>query len=260
VSFATLYPEGVRRLISASMTQDADLLGWRIAATGNKPRVQSGTRLPLSPLGFRVWWPQSGPQMCWPAPGQLGCGDSATGGASAPTPANSLAIDPEVGFEVQKFIALFSLLYLPDSWKRDWVDLMRIYQIGSSSNPQLGDTSVGFRDPVSGEVYVARSYGKETIEGRVIDRGIGAHILEWANVLAASAYRVESTAPTGEHTYAKYTATDTCPPGLSSCVGQSVRTNAGFAARLVAYKSVIEYARQLTGDFGFYDPNWRGVF
>jgi hypothetical protein len=152
------------------------------------------------------------------------------------------------------------MLYLPDTWKRDWVDLMRIYQIGSSADPQLGPAAVAFRDPVSGEVYTARSYGKETIEGRVIDRGIGAHILEWANLLAASAYRVETTSPTGLHTYATYTANDTCPPGLSQFVGQPIRISAGYAAKLSAYKSVIEYLRQLTGNFGFYDPNYRGIF
>lgn len=258
VSFATLFPEGVRRLVATSLTQDADLLGWRVAAVGNKPRVQSGTRLPLSPLGFRVWWPADGPKMCWPAPGQLGCGATASGSATGTAPATSIAVDPEVGFEVQKFITLFSLAYLPDSWKRDWVDLMRIYQIGTNSNPGL-DSAVGFRDPVSGEVYVARSYGKETIEGRVVDRGIGARVLEWANTLAATAYKVESTAPTGEHTYAVYTANDTCPPGLPQCVGQAVRIDAGYAAKLAGYKSVIEFARDLADQMGFSGPYWRGV-
>ncbi|HET9930414.1 MAG TPA: hypothetical protein VFQ35_07000, partial [Polyangiaceae bacterium] len=258
VSFATLFPEGVRRLVAASLTQDADLLGWRVAAVGTKPRVQSGTRLPLSPLGFRVWWPADGPKICWPAPGQLGCGDTASGAANGTAPATSIAIDPEVGFEVQKFIAFFSLVYLPDSWKRDWVDLMRIYQIGTNSNPGL-DSAVGFRDPLSGEVYVARSYGKETIEGRIVDRGIGAHVLEWANTLAAAAYKVESTAPSGEHTYAKYTANDTCPPGLPQCVGQPIRQDARYAAKLAGYKSVIEFARSLADSMGFGDPYWRGV-
>jgi hypothetical protein len=259
VSFATLYPEGVRRLVATALTQDSDLLGWRIAATGTRPRVQSGTRLPLSPLGFRVWWPEEGPRMCWPAPGQLGCGDVANGAVNPNAPATSLAIDPEVGFEVQKFITLFSLLYLPDSWKRDWVDLMRIYQIGSNANPQLGTAAVGFRDPVSGEVYVARSYGKESIEGRVVDRGVGARVLEWANLLAASAYQVESTAVTGEHTYVTYAAGDKCPPGIAQCVGQAVRVNAGAAAKLAGYKSVIEFSRSLTDALGFYGPNWRGI-
>lgn len=260
VSFATLYPEGVRRLVATALTQDADLLGWRVAATGTRPRVQSGTRLPLSPLGFRVWWPEEGPKMCWPAPGQLGCGDVASGAANVNEPATSLAIDPEVGFEVQKFITLFSLLYLPDNWKRDWVDLMRIYQIGTSADPGLGEASVGFRDPLSGEVYYARSYGKETLDGRIVDRGIGARVLEWANLLAQNAYKVQSVSATGEFTYATYKAGDTCPPGLPQCVGQPVRLNAGYAAKLAGYKSVIEFARSLTGSLGFYGPNWRGIY
>ncbi len=261
VSFATLYPEGMRRLISTALTQDADLLGWRIGTTGTKPRVQSGTRYPLSPLGFRVWWPEEGPEMCWPAPGQLACGDAASGVASSTAPATSLALDPEVGFEVQKFVTLFALMYLPDSWKRDWVDLMRIYQLGTNADPGLDDkVAVVFQDPVSGEVYTARSYGRETIEGRSVERGVGARILEWANILAAKAFQVKGTLVGGKLDYATYTDDTNCPPGLTQCTGQPVRIDAGYAARLANYKSVIEFARNLTGRLGFYGPNWRGVY
>jgi hypothetical protein len=261
VSFATLFPEGVRRLVANSLTEDSDLLAWRIPVVGTRPRVEAGTSEPLAPLGFHVWWPQSGPTMCWPAPGQLGCGDVSSGLGNTPAPAASLGIDPELGFEVQKFVALYSLLYLPESWKRDWVDLSLIFQFGVNADPQFSaDESVTFVDPISGEAYVARSYGKETIDGRSVERGIGGRVLEWANTLAASAYEVVGTDPkTGRTEYAKYADDSSCPPGVAHCTGQSVLKSQPFATRLRNYKSVIDFMQQLAGGLGFYGPSWRGI-
>ena len=277
VSFATLFPEGVRRLVAASLTQDADLLGWRVPMVNGKLSVEQGSKLPRAPLGFRVWWDeQGGARTCWPAPGQLGCGFNANGGQVGTIPEQSVAVDPEVGFEVQKFITLYSFIYMPESWKRDWVDLMRIYQLGQDPDPQLSpERTVAFHDPVTGERYVARSYGKENIEGREVERGVGARVLDWANQLAAKAYVVTDTdSVTGELTYETYADDSECPPGLSSCAGLAVEASSGSravemgpvpqvrspaVARLRNYKTVIDFIRRIATQLGFYGPQWRGV-
>ena len=42
----------------------------------------------------------------------------------------------------------------------------------------------------SGKVYVARTYGKETIFGRTVQRGIAARVLEYANELLVASHDV----------------------------------------------------------------------
>lgn len=249
VSFATLFPEGVRRLVGTALTEDSAMLGWRVAARAGRPQVQNGTAEPLRALGFRLWWPEDGPKTCWPIPGQLGCDDYAGGTAETGTaPLDSLPIDPEVGFEVQKFIVFFSLVYLPESWKRDWVDLMRIYHVGSDADPTFAaESSVSFRDPVSGELYRAHSHGREVLDGRSVERSIAGRVLEWANTLAAKAYVVsDADSVTGELTFERHAD------------GQPVELDANYAKRLRNYKSIIEFMRLSTSQLGL-APSWRGV-
>lgn len=267
VSFATIYPEAMRRLIANSLTGDSDLLGWRIAARSGRPIVDSQSLNPLEPLGFRSWWSEQEAVTCWPSPGSLGCGGNAGVTESGlPAPEISLAVDPEVGFEVQKFIVFFSLVYLPDSWKRNWVDLMRIYKVGTDPEPAFGpEERVVFRDPLSGELFVAHGIGKETMDGRSIERGVGARVLEWANTLAAQAFEVETIDPvTGELTFVRHADDSACPIGVTLCAGQPVpkegRAAVGYISKLEGYKSLIDFVRLTTSKLGFYGPDWRGVY
>lgn len=261
VSLTTLYPEGVRRLVATALTHDYDLLGFRVPSNGNKLILDPSLQ-PINPLGFRMWWPKDGPAMCWPAPGQLSCGPASSGSETVPTPPDSVAIDPEVGFEVQKFVALFALLYLPDSWKRDWVDNMRIFQVGTDPNPSFAATeAVAFTDPISGQRFLARNYGKEMLGDREVQRGIAARVLEWANTLASHAYQVKSVNPTtGELTFVTYADDSNCPVGYSACAGTPVQIDVTYSAKLRNYKTVIDYVRTLTAELGFYGPSWRGVY
>ena len=99
-----------------------------------------------------------------------------------------MAVDSETGFEVQKFASFFAMLNLPESWKLDWVDMMRIWQIGSDSPTGFPEAeTVAWRDPLSGELFVAHSYGTEVIDGKTVQRGIAARVLEWMNTLTAQA-------------------------------------------------------------------------
>ncbi len=69
-SFATLFPEGVRRLLANSLTEDEDLKGWRVASTKGVPNVDAQGALKQA-MGFRAWWPKDAAQTCWPTQGRL---------------------------------------------------------------------------------------------------------------------------------------------------------------------------------------------
>jgi hypothetical protein len=262
-SFATLFPEGVRRLLANALTEDEDIKGWRVATTNGVPNVDSRGAL-RQPMGFRAWWPKDAPQMCWPKDGRLLCRDFPNGTTDdSATPTESIAVDPEVGFEVHKFITFFSMLNLPESWKLNWVDLMRVWQVGVETPPAFpAEETVAWRDPQSGQLYLAHRYGTEQIDGKTVERGIAARVLEWMNTLTAQAYSVDTSVdnPTGELTVLRYADNDSCPAGVSYCVGQPVQKSAAFALRVTNYKSVIDYMHMTASQLGFYGPNWRGVY
>jgi hypothetical protein len=264
-SFATLFPDGFRRLIANALTEDDDIKGWRVATTNGVPNVDAQGGL-TQPMGFRAWWTKDAPQVCWPTQGRIICQEFPSGTLEASnTPKESIAVDAEVGFEVQKFITFFAMLNLPESWKLNWVDMMRIWEIGSDAPPGFPDAeTVAWRDPLSGELFEAHSYGTETIDGKTVQRGIGARVLEWMNTLTTQAYTVDPTAGvnpvTGEITVQRYADNTACPPGVETCVGQPVQLSSQFAIRVTNYKSVIDYMHLTASQLGFYGPNWRGVY
>jgi hypothetical protein len=262
-SFATLFPEGMRRLLANTLTEDEDLKGWRVASTNGVPNRDASGGL-SQPMGFRAWWPTDEPQMCWPTQGRLYCKEFPSGDEIANgTPAESLAVDPEVGFEIHKFITFFSMLNLPESWKLNWVDMMRVWVVGVDTLPGFPDSeTVAWRDPQSGQLYVAHSYGTEEIDGKTVQRGIAARVLEWMNVLTAKAYSIDPsiTSPTGEQTVLRYSDNSSCPPGVNYCIGQPIQLDTAFTLRVTNYKSVLDYMHMTANQFGFYGPNWRGVY
>jgi len=262
-SFATLFPEGMRRLLASTLTEDEDLKGWRVASTKGVPNTDASGAL-SQPMGYRAWWPKDAPQMCWPTQGHIFCQEFPSGNelANGPPP-ESTAVDPELGFEIHKFITFFSMLNLAESWKLNWVDMMRVWIVGVDTLPGFPDSeTVAWRDPQSGQLYVAHSYGTEVIDGKTVQRGIAARALEWMNVLTARAYKVDSTVtnPNGELNVLRYTDNTACPPGVSYCVGQPIQVDTAFTLRVTNYKSVLDYMHLTASQFGFYGPNWRGVY
>jgi hypothetical protein len=50
---------------------------------------------------------------------------------------------------------------------------------------------VRFTDPASGYTYIARTYGTESIDGKTVDKGIAARMIQHANDLVIASYEVE---------------------------------------------------------------------
>jgi hypothetical protein len=250
ISFATIFPDGVRRLLAAALTEDQTALGWRVESKNGKA-VLGSDQNPTLGMGYRSFWPKDAPEVCWRRSGSVLCKEyPSETEVDVGVPAESIPIDPEIGFEVQKFLVFSALVNLPESYKEDWIDMMRIFRLGTDSAPLFPpDQQATWVDPLSGQSYVAHRYGTEAIDGQNVDRGIGARMLDWMNILTAEAYETQGTDPvTGGFDYVR--GTD----------GQPVVKSQRFANRVKSYQGLLDFMQEVSGLFGFYAPNWRGVY
>jgi hypothetical protein len=202
-------------------------------------------------MGYRSFWPKDQPEVCWRRSGSVICKEYLTDvEVDTGAPSESIAIDPEIGFEVQKFIAFYAFVNLPDSYKRDWTDMMRIFRLGTNSAPLFPPAEQAtWVDPLSGQSYVAHRYGTEILDGQSLDRGIGARMLDWMNTLTGEAYEVTGIDPvTGGFAYAK------------TADGQPVVKSQRFVNRVKNYQGLLDFMLKVQGEFGFDDPSLRGVY
>lgn len=179
VSMADLFPDGYRRWLSNALTGDDALKGDRVAAsTPTRPLVDADG-YPTQGLGYISWWKES-PELCFRDELSLQCGT---------TPATSVVIDPQIGWEQQKFIIAMTLMYLPENAQQGWLDQLGIWELGADSDPGF-DNRIELHLP-NGKVYIARTYGKETILGETVQKGVAARMLEYANQLLDQAYETD---------------------------------------------------------------------
>jgi hypothetical protein len=182
VSIADVFPDGYRRWIANNLTGDDTIKGVfarGTAGTGPQPADLDPNGYAL--LGTTSWWPTQGIEACFPQGERITCRDPfattpvGTAGGVGPV------IDPQVGWEQQKFALLFSLVYLPENDRLNWTDQMDIWRTNS---PQLTgfENRIEFHNP-DGNIYVAKTFGTEVLYGKTVQKGIGARILEYANEL-----------------------------------------------------------------------------
>ncbi len=187
VSIADLFPEGYRRFVGNALTGDDFLKGPRVATSKGKPLVDAD-QYPQKAFGWTTWYGAT-PTSCFPSDGSTICGaygqDAAAFGA--PVITESLAIDPQIGFEQQKFLIAWTMLYLFENQEQNWIDQMRLWELGKDGDPGLGDGRIEFHNP-DGKTYIARTSGKESIFGKTVHKGIAARVLEYANSLLKQAY------------------------------------------------------------------------
>lgn len=190
VSMADLFPDGYRRWLGNMLTGDDFIKGPRVAASATGRPLTNVAGFPTRPLGWTSWW-GSTPRVCFPDKRTTLCssfnnedrddlGDSGVN--------NTAVVDPQVGWEQQKFLIAWTMMYLPENQQQDWLNRMRVWELGVDADPEF-QNRIEFHDP-AGKVYVAKTEGKEVIFGRTVQKGIAARVLEWANVLLAQAYEV----------------------------------------------------------------------
>lgn len=176
VSMADVFPDGFRRWLGNNLTGDDALKGMRVVLSGTGPAVDE-EGYPALGLGWVNWRDKNGPTLCFPQADSLFCEESTE---------LTAALDPQVGWEQQKFLIAFTLWFLPENAKQQWLDQMRLWELGVDTDPGFANR-IEFHDP-TGKIYVARTFGREEILGKTVQKGIAARVLEWANDLLRRAY------------------------------------------------------------------------
>jgi hypothetical protein len=214
VGMADVLPDGFRRLIGNGLTNDRSILAPQLAAEGGDPLRDEGATgpdqdadmYPARAMGWKSWWPTTGPQTCFPSGGRLACYDFLAGREFNPANVEeTVSVDPQIGWEVQKFLIAWTLAHIPANEKAYWLDQMRVFRLGPDADP-LFEQRVEWQDPSSGQVYYARSYGMECLfgnpdsqsaceasGGKWVQKGIAARVLEYANFLTSRGYQLDTT-------------------------------------------------------------------
>jgi len=247
VSFADVFPDGFRRWLANNLTGDEFIKGVRVKASGGSPIVDSNTQYPQSGLGWTSWWPKQGVEACFPGTEQLNCRTPSDTAAPA-APGDVAVIDPQVGWEQQKFAIAMTLAYLGENQKRTWIDQIGIVELGQDGDPGFANR-IEFHDP-SGKVYIAKTMGTETLFGKTVQKGISARVLEYANQLLVATYKTTSTVtPEGFTRILPVLNADGSPQLLKA---NATCGNVPTCVRLQNYVSVPAFIRESMWTFGFY--------
>jgi hypothetical protein len=266
VSMADLFPDGYRRWLANNLTGDDFIKGPRLVADSKGNPLKDEQGFPLQAIGWTSWWNLTGPTSCFPAEGTNVC-SSYSDGVNNPlnplAPAHTVVIDPQVGWEQQKFLIAWTMMYLPENAKQLWLNQMHLYELGVDNDPGF-QNRIEFHDP-SGKVYVARTSGKEVLFGKTVQKGIGARVLEWANTLLQEGYQTTDGPDLdndGQPDWFEPVFVDGrpvvggCNPADESCKCES---NMACVA-LSNYTEVPYFMRQAMSAYGLESPQQKGVY
>ncbi len=188
VSLADVFPDGFRRWLANNLTNDEVVKGVYVRPAGQGGGVQPPPgEADYVVLGQTSWWPSAGAESCFPAEDRITCRNPFDG--TAPAAAPTQVVDPQVGWEQQKFAALLSLVYINDNQRTQWMDMMRVYDVSLEGDPGF-ENRIMFFDPF-GHVLAAQTFGTEVLFGKTVQRGIAARMLEYANELLQKAVETE---------------------------------------------------------------------
>lgn len=109
-------------------------------------------------------------------------------------PADARQLFPNFGYNQSIPTMVFSHLYGRLNGDLELSNKLRIWVEGSiSAELQIPEVEQQrFTNPESGITYVARRFGRETVLGVSVDKGIGSRMLETANELLLGVYEVET--------------------------------------------------------------------
>lgn len=162
--------------------------------------------------------------------------------------------------------------------------MLGVWDLGDDSDPGFANR-IELHDP-AGRVFIAKTFGKETVFGKSVQRGIAARTLEYGNELLVRAYETDPgpdldhdgkpdwytvhLGPSGvpvvkyDPSIASITAQGGVSPGgrpgcdRQSSAGCSCSDNRA-CVELSRYVAVPSFLRQALGDFGLADPSMRGL-
>ena len=166
VSFATVYPEQVRRLFANALTGDAAAFAPWVAMDAVPNQTPNAT--PEYPT--------------WHDASSLGTRQS-----------NAKVVDPNYSFNEQLYAMVWGAIYFPTNWSLSWINDARITALSGEQITWPASETYVFVDPKSGTTYRAHGTGTEKVFGVDHQKGVGARMLEWANKLTAIAYKVNKS-------------------------------------------------------------------
>ena len=178
-------------MLANSLTGDDFIKGPRIPGNDAGLPLTDEEGYPTHPIGWTSWWGAE-PRVCFPNNGTTLCstvGNEDGNGFNEINIPETVALDPQIGYEQQLFLIAWTLVYLPANQKQKWLDMMRLWELGEDSDPEF-ENRIELHHP-SGQTYIAKTYGKEVLFGRQVQKGIAARMLEYGNKLLEQAYVVE---------------------------------------------------------------------
>ncbi len=182
-SFRSALPEAFDRLIAGVMADDWDTVAPFIAPDATKDSFG------MSPLSTMKLWETDAARL------------------SAARPAGAKLVDPMLGYRQKLPAIVLMMLYQPIDSSMDLINRTRIWVPGSAEAVGVPEgEKVVFFDPVEGVEWNAKSFGTEVLAGKVVDKGIGARMMEHANELLTAAFDVETEVVAGTQVKVKYGA------------------------------------------------------
>ncbi len=195
-SMADLLPDGYRRWLANSLTNDEFLKGARVATTDSGTPITDGNMYPVGGIGTTQWW-SNPPQACFPVEGTNICSAYGVDGWETNDPWNLndapefvRPLESQLGWEVQKYLVTWTYIYLPENDSHWWRDMMRMSAGSEYSSDIQPDPYLFFFNP-TGRFYAAKKFGTEEIFGKTVEKGIAARVVEYANSLLMQAYETQ---------------------------------------------------------------------
>lgn len=226
LNFSSLFPQQMRRLFSNIMAGDVETLG-PFVAIGAPGQIAKGATAHVQYLPWEKYDPNT--------PGTVNLDYSA----------DAVVINPLVGWNQQYPSLINWFIFGPTTLTMDSVNMMRVFVPGGVDTIDIPlDQQIRFRDPNSGIRYVARTYGTEVVNARIghrVERAPGAHMIQYANELAAKTYQVQSTDPqTGEHTFVMQNGQPVCATDAVTCKANDTQLR-GFVSNLDVVRQLTQY-------------------
>jgi hypothetical protein len=255
-SIADVFPDGFRRWLANNLTGDETIKGARVRSDGAGTPSLDPAGLPSAGIGWTQWWPTNGTEACFPGAETIVCRDPSDKNPS-PVAFPTMAVDSDVGWEQQKFAIAMTLMYLPENQKVNWLNQMMVWMPGE--DPGFAN-KIEFHDP-TGDVYIAQTFGTETLYGKTVQKGIAARMIEWANELLQKAYVVTPVTQNGVTWYEPVLDANGQPQVKNPRGAGTVATCGAnwYCTRLQAYVPLFRYIRKAYSAFN-YTREMKGVF
>ena len=176
-----------------------------------------------------------------------------------------------------------TLMYLPENAQQGWLDQLNIWELGADTDP-------GFRNRLElhlpeGKTYIAKTFGREVIFGKTVQKGVGARMLEYANELVEQAYVTDPGPDLDGDTLPDWTtprvaggkaiikfdptidsilpsgAVNSGRPGCNATDNSTCTCSSNRACLLLQkYTELPFFMRQAMRDYGLASPSMKGIY